>query len=102
VRLVIAKQKLISHSLPMTFSQGQIIRNKKTGKPYLVVFTPDPAVLVIDLQLKDDPVPVRAILPRDIRFYAPDLDFDVHTISSLYSYWSDVRNIFMLAHKIRM
>lgn len=86
----------------MNFQQGQIIRNKKTGKPYLIVFTPETALLVVDLCMKDDPVPLRAILPRDFRYYARDMDFDVHTISSLYSYWSEIRNVFMLTRKIRL
>jgi hypothetical protein len=86
----------------MTFTPGQIIRNKKTGKPYLIIFMPETAILVVDLESKDDPVPLRAILPRDIRYYARDLDMDVHTISSVYGYWTEIRNIFMLAHKIRL
>jgi len=83
------------------FETGHIIRHKKTAKPYLIVYINEQAVFVTDLQSKEDPTPIYAVLPRDVSNYVRDLDMTCYTVKQ-YGYWKDVKNIFVITRKLRL
>lgn len=63
----------------MKFLIGEIIRNKRTTKPYLVVNVIYSVVFVTDLEQKINPTPILAILNRDIKNYIKDTETDCIT-----------------------
>ena len=85
----------------MTFQEGNIIRNKKSGHPYLVCYINAVCILVVDIKKEGNPISLFAILPRDYSKYARDIDMNCYAVKRS-SYWMDEKLIFTLAQKIRM
>jgi len=85
----------------MTFQVNDIVRSKKGGHPYLVVYANETCCLVTDMTRNDDPMILFALLPRDYHKYARDMDMNCYTVH-VTGYWSDARNIFTMASRIRL
>lgn len=81
-------------------SEGAVIRSIRNGKPYLVILVGKPCMLVVDLENKNDPVPLKAILPRDFDYYHRDQEMNCISIRKTFSFWSDVKNIYTIAPSI--
>jgi len=68
----------------------------------MVVYINHTCILVIDLEDKSEPLPIKAILQRDYSYYKKDLDFDCHTVKIYWDYWKDFHNIFTPTQQIRL
>ena len=83
------------------YRDGEILRNKKSGKPYLIILHNPTCLIILDIEHEEDPAPIYALLPRDFRNYYRDIEMNCYTVKR-YSYWMDARNIFTLAPQIRL
>lgn len=77
----------------MKFTEGDMIRNKKTGQPYLICKITHVCLLVTDSQDNSDPAELFAILPRDYKNYLRDFEMHCTTVHP-WEYWEDEYNIF--------
>lgn len=86
----------------ITPKEGEIIRNKKTAHPFLLVSITPECWLVVDLEQKETPSIVYAILPKDYRYFLKDTDMECYTVKTTFSYWRDIHNIFTIAPRVRV
>jgi hypothetical protein len=63
----------------MKFLIGEIIRNKRTNKPYLILNIIYQRLFVSELEDKNNPTPILVILERDIKNYEKDIDLECET-----------------------
>ena len=84
----------------MRFKPGEIIRNKRTGKPYLVVYICRVSVLVIDPQLNGDPLNLFAILFRDWDRYKRDIEMKCTTTKQYIPFSEEYINKFSSHRRI--
>ena len=77
----------------MKFTEGELIRNKNTGKPYFICKITNVCILVTNPVEKNDPCELYAILPKDYAHYVRDLDMKCVTIHP-WGYWEDNYNVF--------
>lgn len=59
------------------FKEGEVIRDKKTGNPYMVTYVNHVCIFVVELTQSTDPAVMKAILIRDYSNWSHDLDMEV-------------------------
>ena len=84
----------------MRFKVGDLIRNKRSGKPYLVVFVCRVSVLVIDIELNGDPLNLFAILFRDWDKYRRDIEMKCMTTKQFMPFDEEYVNKFSSYRRI--
>ena len=84
----------------MRFKVGDLIRNKRSGKPYLVVFTCRVSILVIDPETINDPMNLYAILFRDFEKYRRDIEMKCMTTKQFMPFDEEYINKFSSYRRI--
>ena len=65
--------------------EGDLIRNKQTGKPLLVIWINHVCIFVIDPTSKIDPSPMQVILQRDYCHWTNDIDMECTKRNEVYN-----------------